>query len=98
MGQDLSLSGVSIKPISSVFVVSLPFLTSSCAFSSFFGSPPFSKVFRLSLRAFTTSVGDLEDFPNSGNMAEVEVLVPDHTLSNHLEGMQVMRLIFSSSI
>ena len=47
------------------------YITSSCAFSSFLGSPPFSKVFRLSRRAFTTSVGDLEDFPNSGNIVDV---------------------------
>ena len=67
------------------------YLTSSCAFSSFFVSPPFSNVFRLSRKAFTTSVGDLEDFPNSGNILDRSFSA--HTLSIHLEGTQSWKLV-----
>ena len=50
--------------------------TTFLAFSSFLASPPFSRTSKSSFRFLTTSVGDLEDFPNSGIFVE-NILQPD---------------------
>ena len=71
-----------MKVMKKVIMKEMMKVTSSCAFSSFLGSPPFSKVLRLSRRAFTTSVGDLEDFPKSGNIVTgmFELLVTPYAI------------------